>query len=202
MYAFDIVFLVYFGMKKRYMAGNRDISRNSQDGLLSISLINTLTRWSRSVSGCLYNNLHVLRTGRKLRPIFISTRTRRFSATKKVMIGFVSIATITNNAASFPEVFCFFQDEAWNRQPPFEIGLKIFTAVGILRTLPQLTVAVVALALFYSFAVLTYLRFYMAAIMALMRCQAQKELSLQEKVSLHKQVTAPRDFQTCNTQNT
>lgn len=118
------------------------------------------------------------------------------------MIGINSIAVITNSSASFLEVFCFFQDAdvPWNQQPPLEIGLKIGAAVGILVNLPKLTVSLVASALFYSFAVVAYVRFYIAAFLSMMRCQAQMELSQQEKVSLEK--TAPKVLHTCNTQNT
>jgi len=64
LFLFDVGLLCYFAWKQRYCPG------------------------------CIYNYLHVLRTGKKLKPIFVTKTSRRFSGTKKLIVGISAIATL------------------------------------------------------------------------------------------------------------
>ena len=64
LYVFDLLLLCYFCWKPRYCPN------------------------------CMYNELHVLRTGKKLKNIFVTRTSRRFSGTKKLIVGISAIATL------------------------------------------------------------------------------------------------------------
>ena len=64
LYVFDLLLLCYFCWKQRYCPF------------------------------CMYTPLHVLRTGKKLKPIFVTRTSRRFSGTKKLIVGVGAIATV------------------------------------------------------------------------------------------------------------
>ena len=83
LYAFDLVFLCYFAKQHRYCPV------------------------------CVYNNLHVLIKGKNLNPLFVSKRTRRFSGTKKLIVGAGAIATVVQVVESISALFCFFTAEMY-----------------------------------------------------------------------------------------
>jgi len=61
-------------------------------------------------SGCLYNSLHVVIKGKRLKPLFVFIKSRRFSGTKKLnlIVGVVAIATLVQVVESISENYCFF----------------------------------------------------------------------------------------------
>jgi hypothetical protein len=129
LYAFDFVLLCYFAAQQQYCPG------------------------------CLYNNVHVLRTNRKLKAIFYSPQSR-FSGTKKLIVGVGSTSTVVQVVESVSDVWCFFKGSAgpWNKQSPKVVADNILKVAGILFNLPQSIVALVAVYIFWGFAFLTYFR--------------------------------------------
>ena len=85
LYTIDLLLLVYYASKAKYQE-------------------------PRYCPGCLYNDLHVLIKGKKLKPYFVSIKTKRFSATKKFIVGIASIATLVNVVDGVSEIWC-----AWDK---------------------------------------------------------------------------------------
>ena len=65
---------------------------------------------ARYCPGCLYNDLHVLIKGKKLKGIFVSLKTKRFSGTKKFIVGMAALATITQVVENVSDNWCILQD--------------------------------------------------------------------------------------------
>eukprot|EP00277_Geminigera_cryophila_P007889 CAMPEP_0179432578 /NCGR_PEP_ID=MMETSP0799-20121207/17166_1 /TAXON_ID=46947 /ORGANISM="Geminigera cryophila, Strain CCMP2564" /LENGTH=484 /DNA_ID=CAMNT_0021210045 /DNA_START=847 /DNA_END=2301 /DNA_ORIENTATION=- len=78
---------------------------------------------ARYCPGCLYNDLHVLIKGKKLKGIFVSLKTKRFSGTKKFIVGMAALATITQVVENVSDNWCILQDfegspsKMWNSKP-------------------------------------------------------------------------------------
>ena len=77
LYILDLVLLVYFGSRQQYCPG------------------------------CLYNDLHVFRTGKVL-PAKFESKEGRFSATKKWIVGIAAFASLANTSAIIAETSCYF----------------------------------------------------------------------------------------------
>jgi hypothetical protein len=151
LYAFDLVLLCYFAKQQRYCPG------------------------------CLYNNLHVLIKGKNLKPLFVSKRTRRFSGTKKLIVGVGAIATVVQVVKAISQLYCFFTAETpWQKNPPKEIALTFASAAGVLSSSLTTLVAVVATVTFCCFGTLTCVRFYLSALVACSLCQAKSKLRTQQ----------------------
>jgi outer membrane protein assembly factor BamB len=151
LYAIDLALLGYFAFKQRYCPG------------------------------CLYNNLHVLIKGKKLKPLFVSIKSRRFSGTKKLIVGVGAIATLVQVVKSISEVYCFFTAETpWQQKSPGDIADTIWMAAGVLMNSLQSLVAVVAYVTFCCFGMVVYLRFYLSCLIACELCQAQSKLHTQQ----------------------
>jgi hypothetical protein len=151
LYAFDLVLLCYFAKQQRYCPG------------------------------CLYNNLHVLIKGKNLNPLFVSKRTRRFSGTKKLIVGAGAIATVVQVVESISELFCFFTAETpWHENPPQDIALTFANAAGVLSSSLTTLVAVVATVTFGCFGMISFVRFYLSAFIAFLLCQAKSNLRTQQ----------------------
>jgi len=69
---------------------------------------------ARYCPGCLYNNLHVLIKGKTLNPYFVSIKTKRFSATKKFIVGIASIATLVNVVEGVSDIWCAWDEGGGN----------------------------------------------------------------------------------------
>ena len=65
---------------------------------------------ARYCPGCLYNDLHVLIQRKKLKGIFVSLKTKRFSGTKKFIVGMAALATITQVVENVSDNWCILQD--------------------------------------------------------------------------------------------
>jgi hypothetical protein len=153
LYAFDLVLLCYFAKQQRYCPG------------------------------CLYNNLHVLIKGKNLKPLFVSKRTRRFSGTKKLIVGVSAIATVVQVVEAISELYCFFATDSetpWHKKPLEEITDNARKAVAVLSSSRTTLVAVVATVTFCSFGTLACVRFYLSALVACSLCQAKSKLRTQQ----------------------
>lgn len=64
----------------------------------------------RYCPGCLYNELHVFIKGKKLKSIFVSLKTKRFSGTKKFIVGMAALASITQVVETVSDNWCIMQD--------------------------------------------------------------------------------------------
>jgi hypothetical protein len=156
LYAFDLLLLFYFA--KRAFA-----------------------KQERYCPGCLYNNLHVLIWGKTLKPIFVSKGTRRFSGTKKLIVGVSAIATVVQEVEAISELYCFFTAETpWRKNPPQDIALAFWSAAGVLSNSLKTLVAVVATVTFCCFGMVTCLRFYLSALIAFLLCKAKSNLRTQQ----------------------
>jgi hypothetical protein len=153
LYAFDLVLLCYFAKQQRYCPG------------------------------CLYNHLHVLIWGKILKPIFVSKRTRRFSGTKKLIVGTSAIATVVQVVEAISQLYCFFTTDSetpWHKQPLGEIINNALKAAGVLSNSMQTLVAVVATVTFCCFGMVTCLQFYLSALLAFFLRQAKSNLRTQQ----------------------
>jgi hypothetical protein len=153
LYAFDLVLLCYFAKQQRYCPG------------------------------CLYNDLHVLIWGRTFKPIFVSKRTRRFSGTKKLIVGISAIATVVQVVEAISQLYCFFTTDSetpWHKQPLEEIIDIASKAAGVLSNSLKTLVALVATVTFCCFGMVTCLQFYLSALIAFLLCQAKSNLRAQQ----------------------
>jgi len=155
LYGFDLWLLCYFAWQQRYCPR------------------------------CLYNNLHVLITKKKLKPLFDSKGSRRFSGTAKMIVGVSAIATVTQVVEVISKLWCFFTAEKysetpWHKNPPQDIATTFAKAAGVLSNSLATLVAVVATVTFYSFATVACVRFYLSAVVAYGLCQAKSKLRTQQ----------------------
>jgi hypothetical protein len=151
LYSFDLVLLCYFAVKQRYCPG------------------------------CLYNDLHVLIKGKNLKPLFVSKRTRRFSGTKKLIVGVSAIATVVQVVEAISELYCFFTAETpWHEKPPQDITLTFASVAGVLASALTTLVAMVATVTFCCFGMVAFVRFYLAALIVCLLCQAKSNLRTQQ----------------------
>jgi hypothetical protein len=165
LYVIDLVLLGYFALKQRYCPG------------------------------CLYNCLHVLIKGKTLKPLFVSIKSRRFSGTKKLIVGVGAIATLVQVVESISEVYCFFTAEIpWQQRSPSDIAETFVLAAGVLMNSLQSLVAVVAYVTFFCFGMLAYLRFYLSCLIACELCKAKSKLRTQQS-SLERGVDQRHIFQ-------
>jgi len=151
LYLFDLALLFFFWLKQRYCPGS------------------------------LYNHLHVLLKGKKLKPMFVSIRSRRFSGTKKAIVGVSAIASVAQVVRSVADIWCFFNSETpWRKRPKDDIAYMCIEAAGVVLGALKTLVAVVATVIFWGFAIITYFRFILSAILAFLMCKARSNLSTQQ----------------------
>ena len=151
LYLFDLALLFFFWLKQRYCPGS------------------------------LYNHLHVLLKGKKLKPMFVSIRSRRFSGTKKAIVGVSAIASVAQVVRSVADIWCFFNSETpWKKRPKDDIVYMCIEAAGVVLGALKTLVAVVATVIFWGFAIITYFRFILSAILAYLMCKARSNLSTQQ----------------------
>jgi outer membrane protein assembly factor BamB len=149
--------------------------------VIDLALLGYFAFKQRYCPGCLYNNLHVLIKGKKLKPLLVSIKSRRFSGTKKLIVGVGAIATLVQVVESISEVYCFFTAETpWQQKSPGDIADTFWMAAGVLMNSLQSLVAVVAYVTFCCFGMVAYLRFYLSCLIACALCQAQSKLRTQQ----------------------
>ena len=133
--------------------------------IVDLVLLVHFARSKRYCPGCLYNNLHVLMTGKKLKAIFVSFKSRRFSGTKKCIVGMTSIAALIQVGESISRIWCFFHSDAetpWQKQPAQDVTEIVVTMVGVAMSAHTCLVALVATGVFYGFTVFVYLKFVLS----------------------------------------
>ena len=84
-------------------------------------------------------------------------RKHRFSGTKKLIVGVGSTSTVVQVVESASDVWCFYKAGPF-KQSPKVVAENIVKVLGILAAGQQTLVAIVALFIFWSFALLIYLR--------------------------------------------
>jgi hypothetical protein len=134
----------------------------------------------RYCPGCLYNPIHVFRAGKKFEGKFV-TKSRRFSATKKLIVGVTSIATLSNVVSSISDIMCIgslssFMALPWDDRIP-----TILEGIGIVMALPKTLVAVPACAFFLGYFLWAYLKFYLNLLFSVAMCQAKSKLQQQQQ---------------------
>jgi hypothetical protein len=145
--------------------------------VIDLALLGYFALQQRYCPGCLYNHLHVLIKGKKLKPLFVSTKSR-FSGTRKLIVGVGAIATLVHVVESISEVYCFFKAETpWQ---PKNVAYTIWMAAGVLKNSLQSLVAVVAYVTFCCFGMEAYLRFYLSCLIACLLRQAKSKLRTQQ----------------------
>ncbi len=119
--------------------------------------------YKRYIPGCMYNHIHVLRTGIKFKPEFVSMKSpQNFSGKKKLIVGLGAISMLVQTVATISEAWCIFDSASSVQKTATGITLiliKLFGVVSLMLNGAKPLVAFVATTGFIVFSTWAYLRY-------------------------------------------
>ena len=119
--------------------------------------------YKRYIPGCMYNHIHVLRTGIKFKPEFVSMKSpQNFSGKKKLIVGLGAISMLVQTVATISEAWCIFDSTSSVQKTATGITLiliKLFGVVSLMLNGAKPLVAFVATKVFIVFSTWAYLRY-------------------------------------------
>jgi hypothetical protein len=116
--------------------------------------------YKRYIPGCMYNHVHVLKTGTAFKPEFVS-KSSRFSGTKKLIVGLGAISMLVQTVATISEAWCIFDPTSSVKKTPTDfvlILMKLFGVVSLMFNGGKPLVAFVATTVFMVYSVWAYIR--------------------------------------------
>ena len=118
--------------------------------------------YKRYIPGCMYNHVHVLMTGIKFKPAFVSRKSpKNFSGKKKLIVGLGAISMLVQTVATISEAWCIFDPTSSDKKTPTDfvwILMKLFGIVSLMLNGWKPLVAFVATTVFIVFSAWAYIR--------------------------------------------
>ena len=167
--------------------------------ILDFVLLGYFARRQQYCPGCLYNALHVFRTGEEL-PAKFESKSGRFSGTKKWIVGLAALASLINTCNAISASSCFFysiflrigrspdepiisQTDFYKTQPTYDYVIYGHLLLGILWNVRSSMVAAVTNFVFWFYTVpIFWFYTYLSLLKTAEAAAAKRELERQEQI--------------------